>query len=303
MTSEQSKPEKNTVRVSSWIELYEALFDDTFNTRTSRYKSRYAYRGISSADYDMKTSLMRLGGEYAKVEPYLLRNFKKYAYEQITARDSEWYWLSVAQHYGLPTRLLDWTYSPQVALHFATCNLDKFKADGAVWKVNYKKAHDYLPEKIQAATNDGATWILTTELLDASVKSLADLDALGRDGDFIIFFEPPSINARLFNQFAYFSMASRPNLLLDDWLRARCELWTKIVFPSELKWEIRDKLDQSNISERILFPGLDGIASWLKRYYTPTGTARDPVAHAPDVEEPAKKEPAAKEPAANESTQ
>jgi hypothetical protein len=265
----------NTIRVSSWGDLHEALFDDTFNPRTSRYKSRYAYRGVSSADYDMQTSLMRLGGEFAQVEPHLLRQFKKYAYEQVTARDSEWYWLSVAQHYGLPTRLLDWTYSPQVALHFATANTERFHLDGAVWKVNYKKVHKYLPKKIQAAAEDTTTWILTTELLDNAVKGLRELDALGStDGDFIVFFEPPSINARLFNQFAYFSMASRPNLLLDEWLNARPELWIKIVFPNELKWEIRDKLDQSNISERVLFPGLDGIASWLKRYYTPTGTAR-----------------------------
>ena len=266
----------NTIRVSSWGELHEELFADTFNPRTSRYKSRYAYRGVSSADYDMQTSLMRLGGEYVKVEPHLLRQFKKYAYEQVTARDSEWYWLSVAQHYGLPTRLLDWTYSPQVALHFATANIERFDLDGAVWKVNYKTAHEYLPEKIQAPAKESTTWILTTELLDNAVTGLPQLDVLGKDGDFVVFFEPPSINARLFNQFAYFSMASRPDLLLDDWLNARPELWTKIVFPAELKWEIRDKLDQSNISERVLFPGLDGIASWLKRYYTPTGTAKDP---------------------------
>jgi hypothetical protein len=269
----------NTVTVSSgpggWAELHEALFADTFNPRTSRYKSRYAYRGVSSANFDMQTSLMRLGGEFTLVEPHLLRQFKKYAYEQVTARDSEWYWLSVAQHFGLPTRLLDWTYSPLVALHFATCNLDRFHLDGAVWKVNYKKVHEYLPEKIKRAAAESTTWILTTELLDAAVKNLRELDALGsNEGDFIVFFEPPSINTRLFNQFAYFSMASRADLLLDEWLKDRPELWTKIVFPKELKWEIRDKLDQSNISERVLFPGLDGIASWLKRYYTPTGTAR-----------------------------
>jgi hypothetical protein len=62
-------------------------------------------------------------------------------------------------------------------------------------------------------------------------------------------------------------MMSDPNTLLSDWLIGRKVRYFKIIIPAELKWEIRDKLDQSNINERVLFPGLDGLATWLKRHY------------------------------------
>ncbi|MEO1748606.1 MAG: FRG domain-containing protein, partial [Pseudomonadota bacterium] len=44
----------------------------------------------------------------------------------------------------------------------------------------------------------------------------------------------------------------------------------KIIIPKELKWLVRDRLDQSNISERTLFPGLAGLSDWLKRHYSPS---------------------------------
>ena len=41
----------------------------------------------------------------------------------------------------------------------------------------------------------------------------------------------------------------------------------RYVIDKSLRWRIRDMLDQMNINERIMYPGLDGISSWLKRYY------------------------------------
>lgn len=264
----------NILKPKTWLEVYEALFLDTYNPRIDRYKSRFAYRGVSSESYNMSTSLMRLKGDYAKVEFHLLRQFKKYAYFEIEEKKNDWFWLSLGQHHGLPTRLLDWSYSPNVALHFATSNTNNYDKDGAIWKVNYKKVHEELPPILKGYMEEHKSWILTTEILSKLVPDLKTLDDKGGKNDFILFYEPPAIDQRIYNQFAYFSITSRPDLLIDDWLASRPEYWQKVIIPKELKWEIRDKLDQNNISERILFPGLDGLSQWLSRYYLPTGKAK-----------------------------
>lgn len=77
------------------------------------------------------------------------------------------------------------------------------------------------------------------------------------------------MDQRIVNQYALFSLMANPKALLNVWLDEHPDLWRKIILPSNLKWEVRDKLDQANITERVLFPGLDGLSLWQKRYYTP----------------------------------
>jgi hypothetical protein len=256
------------IRVRSWIELQEVLFADMWQPNLKRFRSPYVFRGLSDVAYRLETSLSRLCGKFAELEPHLLRNFRKYAHRDIVERDTLWYWLSLAQHHGLPTRLLDWTISPLVAAHFATAHLDKFNKDRAIWAINQVKAHQLLPDQLKVMlTQEGADYF-TVELLSEAVDSLKALDTLAPP-NFVVFFEPPSMDDRIVNQFALFSVMPDPQVLLDGWLQAYPEIWYKIIIPAELKWEVRDKLDQANITERVLFPGLDGLSRWQKRYYTP----------------------------------
>ena len=110
--------------------------------------------------------------------------------------------------------------------------------------------------------------VFTPELLNRAAPGFRELDALA-DEPFCLFLEPPSLDERIVNQYALFALVSSPTTSLDDWLSGREELIRKIVVPAELKWEVRDKLDQANINERVLFPGLDGLTAWLSRYYRP----------------------------------
>lgn len=258
----------NEIRVSSWTDLQDALFADSWNEALGRHRSPCAFRGAPDAAFAPQTSLMRMGGRYDELERHLIRNFRKYAHKDVVERDSFWNWLTLAQHHGLPTRLLDWTYSPFCALHFATVNLELGDRDGAVWKLDYHKASALLPPKLRARLEELSANVFTTDILSELVDNLEEFDLLSKK-DFLMFLEPPSIDDRIVNQFALFSLISNPRRRLDEWLERHPDIYAKIVIPSELKWEVRDRLDQANVTERVLFPGLDGLSSWLKRHYSP----------------------------------
>jgi hypothetical protein len=253
----------NERRVETWTELHDLLFEDSWNDELGLFRSSHAYRGGSDASADLRSGLVRLGGD-PDLERQLMRAFRKYAAQDAVPHDTDWDWLALGQHHGLPTRLLDWTYSPYVALHFATQNLARYDRDGVVWTVNYVRAHELLPKRLRSELEDEGANVFTTELLADAAPSLADLD-----GEFVLFVEPPSFDHRIVNQYALFSVVSPAEGRMDDWIAEHPDLAQRIVIPAELKWEVRDKLDQANITERVLFPGLDGISRWLARYYTP----------------------------------
>ncbi len=257
------------VRASSFCELTELLFQGAWDATLERFRSPFVFRGLSCGTYSLETSLTRLGGAYDKVEGHLIRNFIKYARRNVEAADSIWHWLAIAQHHGLPTRLLDWTFSPYVALHFATDNVSRYNTDGVIWCVNYVITNNLIPDVLrQLLAEEESFLVFTAEMLATASPSLRHFDSLSPD-PFVIFMEPPSLDDRIANQAALFSIMSSPTAALDRWLLQHPEAFRRIVVPAELKWEVRDKLDQINITERVLFPGLDGLSRSLRRYYSP----------------------------------
>ena len=157
---------------------------------------------------------------------------------------------------------------------------------------DFVKLHKFLPSVLSEALVLEGSNVFTTEMLTRfekpetetlynemftsikkkvggaiTIKTLQDFDSL-HENDFLVFFEPPSIDDRVVNQFALFSVLSNPKLIVDQWLASHKEHVRKIIIPKELKPEVRDKLDQANITERVLFPGLDGLSIWLRRHYS-----------------------------------
>jgi hypothetical protein len=266
--------------VSSWNELNDAVYAEAWQGALGRFRSDFVFRGISNARVaSLTTSLIRLGGPYAELEGHLLRNFRKYAHLdviQTVPADSTWHWLAMAQHHGLPSRLLDWTYSPFVAAHFATSTLNDFDTDGLIWSFNYVRSQEYLPKLLRDMLEQEGSNVFTAEMLQRCARTLSELDSLAPAGEhFVAFFEPPSLDSRIVNQYALFSLMSSASVSLDAWLDVHPELFRRIIIPADVKWEVRDKLDHANITERVLFPGLDGLSSWLRRHYSPRQPAAD----------------------------
>src|SRR5438270_6017425 len=158
-----------TVRPTTWGDLIEALYASAWNESLGRYRLPYAFRGHPRVDEDLSSSLVRLAAARpngARLELHLLRNFRKYAYGQ-TGADTIWDWLALGQHRGLPTRLLDWTYSPLVALHFATEAPEDMDRDGIVWCVNFVEANKRLPPKLKRIMQGEGSETLTIDMLNA----------------------------------------------------------------------------------------------------------------------------------------
>jgi hypothetical protein len=259
------------------LDVVDALYQESWNADLHRFRSPCAFRGLSRRDLSLKTTLARLGegADLRRVEQALLRNFRKYGYREGMQSDSIWNWLALGQHHGLPTRLLDWTYSPLVALHFATEFPAEFDVDGVIWCVNFVEANKRLPRRLKRMLDQEASDTFTVEMLD-SFPTVRAFDELARE-PFVIYIEPPAVDSRILNQLALFSLMSSPSADLDEWLNRHPELYRKVVVPARLKWEIRDKLDQANLNERVLFPGLDGLSRWLARYYTPAVKSAAPA--------------------------
>ena len=264
------------ITVHTWEELNSVLFEETpHDGSLSNIKYNFIYRGMSCCDFSLSTSLMRSGGNLSQVEDWLLEDFEKYSNLKANGHQNDWSLLATAQHYGLPTRLLDWTFSPFVALHFCTNDPNLYHLDGAIWAIDTEEANRKLPHEIRTLLGASNSNYLNVNSLSKVSTSLYDFKQNYPDKDFVIFFEPPSLDQRIVNQFALFSMASKVELQLDKWLESNPTVGKKIIIPFKLKWTIRDKLDKSNITERVLFPGFDGLTNWIKRKNSPKGMNND----------------------------
>jgi hypothetical protein len=269
---------------NSWEELVSLLHEDDLIPRRGmeggHYRSKFVFRGMSDASWRLETSLQRTKSPAELIEGPLLRSFRKYSPPTAFYRDSSWELLSTAQHNGLPTRVLDWSISPLIACHFATDEWAHRDVDGVVWCVDATALRSTLPDAMQETLDEEKAWIFDAPMLDKHYLSLGKFDDF-HPGDFVTMFEPPSIDPRITSQFGVLSVANGAGKYQDDILHTANQkkngLVKRIIIKAAIKGQVRDMLDQNNINERIIYPGLPGLCQWLKRYYSPAYDAVRPT--------------------------
>ena len=173
----------------------------------------------------------------ADFEKKLIDDFKKrYLSYSSKSFDNDWDILALAQHYGLPTRLLDWTESPLIALYFAT-EFDTSEKHGVVWMfVPYED--DLIDSKSTSPFNIKSTKV----------------------------FSPNHISSRIAAQHGWFTCHKLLNTGMFfnfESLKKYKSKLEKIIIPKEIFPEIRIKLNLMGVNPSTIYPDLSGLSRYL----------------------------------------
>ena len=186
------------------------------------------FRGQSSIDYRLLPSIGRMlkdGNTDALLtfEQEIFLDFKrKYSRYTSCRPQNDMEFLFLAQHYGLPTRLLDWTYNPLIALYFAcSTNFDK---DGVVFHM--------MP--------------FSRKIFDANCHDILKFP-------YETVFQPNLTDVRYENQNGLFVYYPKP------WEENTDHIWHKYIISHGIKQDILNKLIKIGINRAFIMPSLDNL--------------------------------------------
>ncbi len=196
-------------------------------------------------------------------ETTLLSEFKFRAplYLPSPPPQTDWEWLFIMQHYGLPTRLLDWTESSLIALYFAVRD-NAGQSDAVVWVLNpwwlnKQTLGEYeIPHAGEARVNDWAPPV------DASTSVRGVLP---------VAIKPLQASPRIRSQKGFFTIHGTDRAGLDRIARspkASAGL-RRLKIPRTRIADIKRELSMAGITETTIFPELDGLCREIKAWFCP----------------------------------
>lgn len=234
----------------------------------------FIFRGHSDANWKLESTLERMIGckwdkDIAdKHEKYSMQVFKSkfhlYDHENVVPK-SKLAWLSIMQHYGVPTRLLDFTESPYVALYFALEGYGINKnSDLAIFALNHSQlmieSLNYIASKDAGFKEDVYTIV---EKQDDVFESIVDRFSY----DIAWITEPHELNIRLDRQSGCFLMSGNKEKKIEDVLSGniynKCT-FTKYIIKSSLHGNLYALLRKMNINSKTIYGDLQGLAQSIK---------------------------------------
>lgn len=221
------------------------------------------YRGQACCSWKLIPSLYRYKDGH-NFEREIVRDFKLHAIPYLKRiPNNEIEWLTIMQHYGLPTRLLDWTESYLIALFFAVS--DDKKEDAALWIIRPA----YLNKKI---ITRHSIPIETDLILQKYVLPNPDKRIRTVEAEFPMAFRPSWNNPRITTQKGTFTIHGNQQRELESVLQSiyddsKYMQGLKFTIPGDRKQIIMKELNRAGISELTLFPEIDGLCKELKTKY------------------------------------
>ena len=228
-----------------------AQFFDALENADAIFRVRLLWRGHARKEWRLHPSLYHKGK--AQCEQTLTNTFRAKAAVRIP-KTPDWsqslHWLSLMQHYGLPTRLLDWSRSPLTALYFAVQVEHLHDSDGAVWGLATARLNTSM------ADADGNVSSAIDKLLSAAFRPHPPMNKA-------LALECPHFDLRHLVQDSEFTVhgSEQP---LEEHPSAK-DFLVKIIVPREAKSRLKAGLELLNISESFLFPDLEHLASKLAK--------------------------------------
>jgi hypothetical protein len=214
------------------------------------------FRGHADERWILVPSLGRKAG-HVKAEAYLIKKFRQNATLLMShVPSSDWDWLFTMQHHGVPTRLLDWTESPLVALYFVVS--EKPKQNGALWCLLPTALNSH--SKIKPEYSSDIPSVDDPVITNYSPKTLIGEASSRLDPIAIL---APRNTPRIQSQLGVFTIMHRDSTAVDS-VGDKKHAW-RYTIPKQDKPRIMRELSLLGITQFALFPELASIGAMLSR--------------------------------------
>jgi hypothetical protein len=215
---------------------------------------RFWFRGHEEVSFSLTPTALRHSTLASRIKALgLMADFKRIAelkLRRVPEPDEELKWALIAQHYGLPTRLLDWTESATTALYFACL---KEECDGLVFMLN--------PIDLNRLSYPGKPRVLDPQQDSEIIARYLRMGAQqAREGRSPVAIYPVWNSERLILQRGVFTLHGK-RFSLDD---GKVSSLTAIPILKESKPKLREELQRIGVDEMTLFPELEHSCSHLK---------------------------------------